>query len=59
MSRLKLGLFGAARNNDAGVAVHATDAIVAEKRERLSGLTPVEVAAIEAMSRRSEALTAH
>ncbi|MCU6455251.1 hypothetical protein LPN01_14290 [Sphingomonas sp. A2-49] len=44
MSRLKLGLFGAARSTDEQ-HVPKTDVRAAELKERLAGLTPVERAA--------------
>lgn len=55
MSRMKLGLFGAARPTDGRLIVNEADPIVADTRERLAGLTPVEIAAAEAMSQTSVA----
>lgn len=51
MDRLKLGLFGAARQVDVRTKATDTDTHAALRRERLSGLTPIEIAAVEAMPR--------
>lgn len=53
MSRITLGLFGAARSSFAvDDRAHPAEApLAAEHRERLAGLTPVERAAAEAMIR--------
>ena len=60
MKRMKLGLFGAARWTDARTTVNEADVAAADTRERMAGLTPIEVAPVEAMSRRNVAtLSAH
>ncbi|RZL70111.1 MAG: hypothetical protein EOP66_16840 [Sphingomonas sp.] len=52
MNRIKLGLFGAARPSSVSADLQApSDARIIEAQDRLAGLTPVEIAAAEAMSR--------
>ncbi|MEA1085277.1 hypothetical protein SFC76_13505 [Sphingomonas sp. CD22] len=52
MNRIKLGLFGAARPSSVSADLQApSDARSIEAQDRLAGLTPVEIAAAEAMSR--------
>ena len=58
MSRIKLGLFGAARPSNASSSHSLADVRHAEAQDRLTGLTPVEIAAVEAMSRTESALAA-
>ena len=59
MSRIKLGLFGAARPSTVSAGVNTlSNARSAEAQDRLTGLTPIEIAAAEAMSRNEAVLTA-
>ncbi len=57
MSRMTLSLFGALRPSDGRTEGHDADAALADTRERLVGLTPVELAAVEAMARPATGLT--
>ncbi|EZP55807.1 hypothetical protein BW41_00886 [Sphingomonas sp. RIT328] len=50
MSRMKLGLFGAARPSVAVTDLPTHEIRTVEAQDRLSGLTPIEIAAVEAMS---------
>jgi len=50
MSRMKLGLFKPARPTDDPIIANVDEAAVADRQERLAGLTPVEIAAVEALS---------
>ncbi|MGP7794784.1 hypothetical protein [Sphingomonas sp. CLY1604] len=52
MSRIKLGLFGAARQSAADDRTNDNSVVDAYRQEHLSGLTPVERAAAEAMMRK-------
>jgi len=52
MSRMKLGLFGAARPSTADRPSNDT-ILDAHRQEHLAGLTPVERAAAEAMMRQN------
>lgn len=50
MSRMKLGLFGAARPTDGRTIATDVNAMDAAVRDRLAGLTPIELAAVDAMA---------
>ena len=59
MNRIKLGLFGAARPSSVSADLQApSDAHTIEAQDRLAGLTPVEIATAEAMSRNDAAALA-
>ena len=58
MSRVKLGLFGAARPSVAVSDLPTHDIRIVEVQDRLSGLTPIELAAAEAMSQPGVAIAA-
>jgi hypothetical protein len=59
MNRIKLGLFGAVRPSHVSADAQApNDPRSAEAQDRLAGLTPVEIATVEAMARTEGAVLA-
>lgn len=58
MSRMKLGLFGAARPTDGHPIANEANAMDAAVRDRLAGLTPIELAAAEAMAQANSPVSA-